>query len=250
VEGTKAIAAAKEDPLKTATKEAPFENTLGMKLVPVPGTDVLFSVWDTRVKDYAAFVAATSYDAGNGWRNAGFAQTPNDPVVNVSWNDAKAFCQWLTTKDRGEKKIGINQEYRLPTDAEWSVAVGLLSETGKTPKEKDGKVKGVYPWGSQWPPLKGAGNYDWRLSADSFERTSPVGSFPANYFGLYDMGGNVWQWCEDGYSGAGGSPVVRGGSWTNGDPEFLLSSYRNRDYSYRRGSDSGFRCVLGGGSSR
>ena len=49
--------------------------------------------------------------------------------------------------------------YRLPTDAEWSIAVGLDHETGDTPKDKNEKIKGVYPWGTQWPPPQGAGNY-------------------------------------------------------------------------------------------
>jgi len=222
-----------------------FENSLGMLFVPVAGTDVLFSIWDTRVRDYDVFVMA----GGGGVKKSEFAQTLNDPVVNVSWNDAKAFCMWLTEKERRDGTIGAGQQYRLPTDAEWSVAVGLPSESGATPKEKDGKVRDIYPWGNEWPPPKGAGNYNQSLSVDSYDKTSPVGSFPANRFGLFDMGGNVWQWCEDEYSHVNSARVVRGGSWSVSSLELLLSSNRNVGYSNDRSASRGFRCVLGQESS-
>ncbi len=226
------------------TDGAPFENSLGMKFVPVPGTNARFSVWDTRVKDYAAFVQATRHDAGDGWKDPGFQQTDDHPVVNVSWEDAKAFCKWLTEAERGAGKIPASQEYRLPTDAEWSAAVGLPQERGNSPKEKDGKVKCVYPWEASWPPPRGAGNYDSSLGVDTFDYTSPVGSFPANRFGLYDMGGNVWQWCEDLYSEDKAYRVVRGGSWYGILPESLCSSYRNDGHPDYRISCYGFRCIF------
>ena len=196
-----------------------------MVLVKVPGTDVLFSIWDTRVQDYQVY-AENSQNVDTGWKNPGFAQGANHPVVNVNWNDAKAFCQWLTEQERADGLLTASQSYRLPTDAEWSVAVGLQGESGSTPAEKDGKIKGAYPWGTQWPPPNGAGNYaDAACKAkhpnlnvilgydDGYAETSPVGSFAANQFGLYDMGGNVWQWCENWYNSDQKSRVLRGGSW-------------------------------------
>jgi len=234
--------AAKVESEKKAAEKSLFENSLGMKFVPIPGTDVLFSIWDTRVKDYAVYVQESGYAGDTQWKKPGFQQTPNDPVVNVTWEEAKAFCMWLTVKEQGEGKIAASQFYRLPTDAEWSAAVGLPSEIGDIPGEKDGKVKGVYPWGTQWPPPKGAGNYHPSLGVDSYEKTSSVGSFPANRFGLYDMGGNVWQWCEDWYSGGRNGRVLRGGSCgTVG----VLSSYRHCDVPGARDNNYGFRCVLG-----
>ncbi len=100
-----------------ATKENSFVNSLGMRFVSVPGTKVLFSIWDTRVQDYRAYAEATpGVDAR--WKRRDLGLHPGDdyPVVMVSWNDAKAFCAWLTQKERKEGKIGQDQEYRLPTD--------------------------------------------------------------------------------------------------------------------------------------
>jgi formylglycine-generating enzyme required for sulfatase activity len=218
----------------------------------VPGTDVLFSIWETRIQDYEAF-ARENPQADESWKNPGFDQGKNHPVVNVSWLDAQAFCAWLTKKERAEGKIGKEDAYRLPTDAQWSVAVG----------------SGKYPWGNEWPPPKNAWNYDPSLEVDSYDFTSPVGSFPANRHGLYDMGGNVRQWCEDWYRASmnesvvleklpflkddgGGQTfrVVRGASWRNFNPENLLSSFRLKVSPVSRGSNNGFRCVLVVGSSR
>jgi formylglycine-generating enzyme required for sulfatase activity len=229
--------------MASASPDHPWENSLGMKFVPVPGIRVLFGVWDVRVKDYAAY-AAVDAGVGNSWKSPGFEQGPAYPVVNVNWNDAKAFCAWLTEKERQAGLISENQSYRLPTDAEWSVAVG-----GGTPKDKDRKTKRVYPWGSEWPPPSGAGNYGSSLNVDNYEYTSPVGSFKANRYGLYDMGGNVWQWCEDSYDGQSGSRVLRGASWYYFTPDNLLSSYRDIDAPDTRVNNVGFRCVLVVGSS-
>src|SRR5262245_53660861 len=125
------LSAADQPPSFGSKHGEPWENSLGMKFVPVPGANVLFCIWETRVRDFEAFVKATGHHAGEGWRDpaavqsyaAGFSQTPLHPVVNVSWNDAVAFCRWLTEKERG--KLSAGQEFRLPTDAEWSQAVGL-----------------------------------------------------------------------------------------------------------------------------
>jgi formylglycine-generating enzyme required for sulfatase activity len=199
------------------------------------------------VQDYQAFVTAT----GRNWEKPSFDQGPTHPAVNVSWEDAKAFCAWLTKKEQEAGKIGANQKYRLPTDAEWSVAVGLGAEPGNTPEERHGKIKDVYPWGNQWPPLQGAGNYDGSLKVDKFKYTSPVGSFTANPVGLFDMGGNVWEWCEDSYRLGDDWRLLRGASWLDDYPFYLLSSYRSH---FDPGNPSviiGFRCVLvvGGASS-
>ena len=171
-------------------------------------------------------------------------------MVKVNWNDAQAFCAWLTKKELAAGKIKAGQKCRLPTDAEWSVAVGLGKETGNTPMEKHWGIKSVYPWGKGWPPPKGAGNYHPNLKVDSFDRTSPVGSFAANAHDIHDLGGNVWEWCEDKGNPTSSARVVRGASCIYGNADFLLSSSRDRGARDYRDYNYGFRCVLAGRPGR
>jgi serine/threonine protein kinase len=227
----------------------PWTNSLGMTFAPVG--EVRFCIWETRVKDYAAFCTAT----GRASITPDFSQTESDPVVLVNWNDAMEFCEWLTDKERREGRLSDRQRYRLPTDREWSQAVGLRPESGATPEARDGLQHKVYPWGSAWPPPKGAGNYgDSSLKkgfiagyTDGYPQTSPVGSFAASSDGLYDLGGNVWEWCLEGYKG-GTVPhdfgVLRGGSYANTKRTELESSYRNAVLRDDRDVIYGFRCVL------
>jgi formylglycine-generating enzyme required for sulfatase activity/serine/threonine protein kinase len=225
------------------TVSQPFVNTLGMKFVPVPATRALFSVWDTRVQDYAVY-ARENTGINMEWKNAesnGESQGPTHPVVNVNWNDAKDFCAWLTRKERAAGKIAATETYRLPTDHEWSCAAGLQENPQALPSVKDAQIKGVYPWGTEWPVPKNAGNY---FSTHEYKFTSPVGTFPANRYGLHDMGGNVWQWCDDWYDSKQLGRVLRGGSWNTFDPVNLLSSYRTLINPAYRGGSYGFRCVL------
>jgi hypothetical protein len=226
--------------------ESSFENTLGMKFVPVPGTDVQFCIWETRVQDYAAYAAANEGVNTKWKRGPGFGQTPTCPVVWVDWNEARAFCAWLTKKEQAAGKLKPGQRYRLPTDAEWSVAVGLGKETGNTPEEKNGGIKGVYPWGNEHPAPQGAGNYYGSMRVDRFSWTSPVGSFAANELGIHDLGGNVWEWCEDKITPTSPLRVMRGLSWHNYaiDSGSLLSSVRGVGPLEKTGDVYGFRVVL------
>jgi serine/threonine protein kinase len=213
-------------------------NSLGMIFVPMPGTKVLFSIWDTRVQDFTAFVKETGYDAtqgmiselpngreqvrGDSWMNPGFAQGPAYPVCGVSWDDAHVFCRWLTEKERHQGLLTRNQSYRLPTEAEWYAAVGSL----------------VFPWGDEWPTPSWAGNYGGKS-------TSPVGSFSSNRFGLYDMGGNVWQPCEDWFDAQHQSHVAHGGSWhVEARKERRYANWRQESNPTFRNNVGGFRCVL------
>ena len=230
-----------------------FLNSLGMKFGPVDvigdpenTRTVLFCLHETTNANYAAYAASVP-GANMAWAREAGSGKDQHPVVNVSWDDASAFCIWLTARERKERRIADQQEYRLPSDHEWSCAAGLgrMERPDDRVQDKDIAIDGVYPWGSDWPPPHGAGNYDPGLGTDDFEKTSPVSSFLANSAGLFDLGGNVWEWCEDKrVTASSASRVLRGGSWGYDQRAFLLSSARvyqppdNRDY--RRG----FRCVL------
>ncbi len=171
-------------------------------------------------------------DAKYTWRNPGFAQTDEHPVVNVSWNDAVAFCEWLS-KQEGKR-------YRLPTEAEWEYACRAGSTTrfsnGDDPERPgdvgnvaDGTAKAKYP------------KWNGTITArDGYVYTAPVGTFRPNGFGLYDMHGNVWEWCSDWYDqsyyanspvedpqgpATGSDRVVRGGGWF-GSPVTCRSAIR------------------------
>jgi formylglycine-generating enzyme required for sulfatase activity len=217
----------------------PLENTLGMKLVKVPGARVMFSVWETRVRDYQAFAEETR----RAWTRPDFAQTPDDPAVNVSWEDADAFCRWLTARERKAGRLTDKQRYRLPTDQEWSVAVGLGPERGRTPEDRL-QASVVWPWGCTWPPQPGAGNYAPELEVDKFANTSQVGSFKPNQHGLFDLGGNAWEWCDDWYNDARVTKALRGGSFHDSQPKDLLAAYRFSATVHLSNDDMGFRVVL------
>ncbi len=252
IEGTVApneqsFLAARLEQLLSPEPGQPWRNSLGMTFVTVGA--VRFSIWETRVRDYEAFCVAT----GREMPTLDIAQTPDHPVVKVSHADALAFCEWLTQKELRERLIEESQRYRLPTDLEWSVAAGLTEEKGGTPEERDGKIKGIFPWGKAWPPPAGVGNFNdqaWArppAARDGFGQTAPVGSFAANEHGLFDLAGNVWEWCAEGYKGSGKSRdwgVLRGGSWANSGRGELQVSYRNVVDRDERDVIYGFRCVL------
>ena len=231
-----------------------WTTSLGMKFVQLGGIRV--SIWETRVQDYDAFCNAT----GRHREQADFDQEATHPVVKVNWFDADAFCKWLTEKERGENFLEQGRAYRLPTDLEWSMAARLPEENGATPEARDGKIKNEFPWGKQWPPPNGAGNYadqsaKRRVAAviqnyvDNFAQTSPVGNFKPNAFGIYDLGGNVWEWCADAYKGNNATSgrdwgVLRGGSWATSNRLEMQSSYRNVVDRSEADVIYGFRCVL------
>ncbi len=211
-------------------KQATTVNSLGMKFAAVG--DVQFSVYLTTRKDFEAFATATHLKS-EAWQTPGFEQGPDHPVVNVSWREADAFCKWLTEKERAAGLLTANEYYRLPTDLEWSKAVGLAAEKGASPEERDMGVPDVYPWGKEGLRPRDAGNYgvvhfsaEDRKDEDGYRYTSPVGKFRINAFGLYDMGGNVWQWTSDFWNSENRAKTLRGASWDNGVSLSLLSSCR------------------------
>jgi serine/threonine protein kinase/formylglycine-generating enzyme required for sulfatase activity len=246
--------------LLAATKDKPFTNSLGMKFVPVPDTDILMCIHETRYKDYAAY-AGSAQGVGISWKDQtadGFTPTERSedhPVMNVTWDEAKKFCDWLSEKE--------GMVVRLPTDREWSYAVGIGRDEnwkdGVTPEMRSQESNSDYPWGTKWPPPKNAGNYSdtsrfkqtQRGNAlfiadydDGFPTTAPVMSFKANKLGIYDLGGNLWEWCEDWKSKAEGARVTRGGSWFYADRGVLRSAQRDSRPPNTRYNFVGFRVVL------
>ncbi|MBL9113860.1 MAG: SUMF1/EgtB/PvdO family nonheme iron enzyme [Verrucomicrobiaceae bacterium] len=255
-----------------ATKDAPHVNGLGMKFIPLPGTSVLMCQHETRVADFAEFIRSDKsfrysngedpyvldtdgwkQRPGNSWDKPGFTQSDQHPVTCVSWQDALAFCDWLSTRE--------GSIYRLPTDHEWSIAVGIgdKEDPDASPYSKDVKIKGAFPWGSGYPPHNGAGNYagsEAKTSAwpshyetisgyrDEHSRTAPVMTYKCNTNSFYDLGGNLLEWCSDWCSSEQESRVLRGASWRFASEAGVLSSNREVGEPYLRRADFGFRCVL------
>jgi uncharacterized protein (TIGR02996 family) len=161
------------------------------------------------------------------------------PVEQVSWVDCQAFCERLSQQD--------GKRYRLPTEAEWEYACR-------------GGTTTPFHFGETISPDQA--NYDARIiygkgkEGVSRQQTTPVGSFPPNAWGLHDMHGNVWEWCNDFYGpypasdmkDPQGDPsgylrVLRGGSWFT-NPEGCRSAFRTRNLPTRHYGDFGCRVCL------
>ena len=203
-------------------------------------------------REYAIFARATGHASADGcgrdgerwikqatvtWESPGFAQTDDDPVVCVSWYDARAYVDWLNAKFREEDKNDGSGPYRLPTEAEWEYAAR-------------GGTTGRFWWGDSDAAVDQAW---YKVNANG--TTHPVGRFAANPFGLYDITGNVWQWTEDCYATTySGAPsegsaverpapclrVDRGGSWGYG-AWLLRPAARERNPEDYRDTMLGFR---------
>jgi formylglycine-generating enzyme required for sulfatase activity len=243
--------------VEQASKDTPFINSLGMSFVPVPGTRVLMCQHETRRQDYEAYAVGMP-GADESWRNQQFNNKPcghqdAHPVLGVSWNDAKAFCEWLG------KKEGL--KVRLPTDREWSQAAGIAKDESwdaqSSPKTRDGVLK-TYTWGPSHPPRSSEveGNYgDSTYGAqhpgesfiecyDGFPSTAPVKSFNANGFGLHDLGGNAREWVEDLWDAGSSDHVLRGSAWHSTFWNGMVTSRRQAAPADTRSYETGFRCVI------
>ncbi len=165
----------------------------------------------------------------------GLGSTGDLPVENVSWDEAGEFCKKLSALP-AEQRAG--RTYRLPSEAEWEYACrGGASSTqvfhfGNSLSSEQANFRGTMPFG-------GAAQGPW------LERTSKVGSYKPNAFGLYDMHGNVWEWCVDPYEYEGdrGFRVRRGGSWGE-DGEKCRSAIRLRRAPDDHRWNLGFRIVM------
>jgi len=243
-----------KDNIASATKEAPFVNSLGMKFVPVPGTDILMCIHETRRKDYAAYAEAVpGVDAT--WKNPSddgkpLVQGDDHPVVEVSWDDAAAFCAWLSKKE--------GRTYSLPTEREWNLAAAFDVSDPKSISDTDLKAlmafpKPQYPWGTrdEKDALK-FGNY--KGKEDGYEGTAPVMSFLPNRLGIFDLGGNAWEWCDSWFDRQKSKRVLIGCCYMNhgGYRNSLTRLGRDPDFrfpvppldNYSRNVIPGFRMVV------
>jgi formylglycine-generating enzyme required for sulfatase activity len=154
-------------------------------------------------------VTQEQYEAVMGNNPSSFKDNPKNPVEKVSWNDAQEFCQKLNDKTK--------KNYRLPSEAEWEYACRAGTTTsfyfGETISTDQGNYDGNYIFG------KGKkGVYR--------EKTTPVGSFPVNKFGLYDLHGNVWEWCQDLWHEKYENAPMDGSSWNEGNSQTSFRTLR------------------------
>lgn len=228
-----------------------WTNSLGMSFaqVPVGKGSLLFAQEETQERHLAPFRRSRNLPASNAAR----------PASQVSWTEAMAFCEWLTRREREAGLIGTRERYRLSTDHEWSCAAGIghLESSAKSPEYKSNRITGHFPWGPAWPPPPGAGNLCGEESVKDFPASFIAGYRDAwaggevkarasgpNPYGLYDLGGNLWEWCLDRYRADKDWRVLRGGSWKSARQETLLTSHRTHDPENYRSDSVGFRCVL------
>jgi formylglycine-generating enzyme required for sulfatase activity len=184
-------------------------------------------------REYQIFIQSTGHNSPPGWDNNQYLfSNSNYPVTQVSWNDAQAYCAWLSAK--------TGKLYRLPNEAEWE----------KAARGPDGRI---YPWGEQFEAGR-ANTWAARYNGPTIVgRFSPQGDSP---YGCVDMVGNVWEWCADWYDGSGYAPQpvpgrinsnvlrsCRGGSWAN-PSQFARCAVRAGLAPDRRDDCLGFRVVL------
>lgn len=237
--------------------------------LPVHGVclnDFYMSATEVKIGEFRVFVNSTGYKTeaqrgdgvsiwdeskwtnkpGTYWDNTGLPQSENHPVTGVTWNDALAFTKWLSRK--------TGQNYRLPTEAEWEYAA------------RSGGKKYKYSWGNGMVYMDDKmfkkkptwrGSYEKHDDMDMYVYTSPVGIYKPNELGLYDMTGNIWEWCADWYdenyyknspkenpSGpeTGKEKILRGGSWSHSQRYVRCSSRFAANIDFRSNL-IGFRVV-------
>ena len=249
-----------------------FTNSIGMKLILIPGGKFMmgsppaeegrfnsegpvhqvyldsFYIGEKEVTagQWRRFIEETAHNWDKWTLLKDYAPADDYPIVFINWADAEAFCQWLSTKEK--------KSYRLPTEAEWEKAA------------RGGLEGKKYPWGDD-PPDGSQCNFadrktdlPWtdKSADDGYAYTAPVGSFPPNGYGLYDMAGNVWEWCQDWFdwdyykNSPAGNPKgassgidrsIRGGSWSN-DANIIRCAFRGFLLPVVPSHPRGFRIVM------
>jgi formylglycine-generating enzyme len=169
-----------------------------------------------------------------------------EPMSFVNWSDTQEFCKALTEKEHNSGTLPLNKKYTIPTEAQWEYACRAGTKTvfgtGDTLTSKDANFYGKLPYGASEP-----GEY--------LEKTTPIASFAANPWGLFDMHGNVYEWCSDWYEESptsnkdpigpskGDGRIIRGGAWDR-KASSCRSAYRYSRDPNRRAHNIGFRVVI------
>jgi len=200
----------------------------GAKMVSIPASDTIKPFWmdatEVTVGQFKKFLGLSGYKPAERiyWDDVTvYSPTDRHPMIYVSWHDAMAYAKWAGK--------------RLPTEKEWEWAA------------RGGLKNKEYPWGNSEKERKAQdyANFEGTGGKDKWdETTAPVGTFKPNEYGLYDMAGNVLEWCQDWYSSEQEYKVLRGGSWY-GDAYALRVAYRNGNDPLGRAGDYGVRCVSG-----
>ena len=203
-------------------KEKPKEpkeltNSIGMKFRKIPGKSYYMGKYTVTQKEWKAVMGSTP------WKGESYVEEGDDyPATYISWNDCQEFVKKLNQRE------GV-RKYRLPTEKEWEHACRAGSTTKYCFGDDEGRL-GEYAW------------YDENANDIGEDYAHRVGQKKPNKWGLYDVTGNVWEWCQDKWDESGSSRVVRGGSW-NGSAGFCESSYRHRGGPDGRGRVLGVRLV-------
>ena len=200
----RALTSAEVGALYAAEVSLPAVDPNGHVAVPIPGTNVAFSKYETTVGQWKAFVAETGWNKTPDWtvvsyQDTSYSLADNQPVVAISRDDANEYCAWLSRK--------TGKRWRLPSEEEW-----LKADQNFT-----------YPWGDYFPPLATDGNF--QFEQDGYTIAAPVGSFSPNALGLYDLAGNVWEWTTS--SAPDGNAIIKGGNFelTTNEQEIVKNSY-------------------------
>ncbi len=240
----------------------PWFNSLGLHFIPL-SSKLMAGATELRMGDYLQYCKESNIPPP---LKPSYPHNEHYPVVNVTREEAQQFARWLTLRERARGIIEDSDEYRLPTDQEWSRMAGIEQEEGATPFDRNLRYvqRGVesYAWGESWPPSNSTGNFADKSAVqhvvlnrviegyeDGYAYTSPVANFKPNAAGLYDMEGNVQEWVSDVY---GGPPdfrflhygVVRGGSFYSFHPTQISSYARTPKPHDTRDDHTGFRLVL------
>ena len=206
---------------KGEQKKVTIENDFEIGKYPVTVAEYMHFVNDVK-KHYPEWLEEGSeYNIKTGtnnlYKNMKNLTNPNAPIVGISWHDATAYCKWLSEKRK--------EEFRLPTEKEWEYAA-RAGTTGKWSFGDDEKALEKYAW--------------YRENSD--RKTHPVGKKKPNPWALYDMYGNVWEWCEDWYNEDKKTKVLRGGSW-NSFAVNTRSASRDGNFPTNRRFIRGFRLL-------